>query len=76
MNLKAIETEALQLSEKDRAELVRKLVLSLDQPSDAELESDWLDEAERRAKQLDSGEVRGVPAEEFLKKARALLKQG
>ncbi|WP_028301682.1 addiction module protein [Oceanospirillum beijerinckii] len=76
MNLKAIETEALQLSEKDRAELVRKLVLSLDQPSDAELENDWLDEAERRAKQLDSGEVRGVPAEEFLKKARALLKQG
>jgi len=74
MNLKSIETEALQLSEKDRAELVRKLVLSLDQPSDAELENDWLDEAERRAKQLDSSEVRGVPAEEFLKKARALLK--
>ena len=74
MNLKSIETEALQLSEKDRAELVRKLVLSLDQPSDAELENDWLDEAERRAKQLDSGAVRGVPAEEFLKKARALLK--
>ncbi len=39
-----------------------------------DVEATWLDEAERRAKQLDSGEVHAVSAEEFLKKARGLIR--
>ncbi len=74
MNLKTIEYEALHLPEKERAELVRKLVLSLDKYTDSELQDDWLDEAQRRASDLDYGRVKGVSSEEVLRRARELLK--
>ena len=74
MSLEHIQNEALQLTEKERAELARKLLISLELPSDKELEQDWLEEAHRRAQDLDNGIVRPIPAEEVSKKARALLK--
>lgn len=74
MNLKTKEHEALHLPEKERAELVRKLVLSLDKPSDSERQDDWLDEAQQRASDLDCGKVEAISSEEVLSKARALLK--
>jgi putative addiction module component (TIGR02574 family) len=74
MNLKKIEEEALHLPVRDRAQLARKLLLSLEEPSSGELEEDWAKEAQRRAKEIDDGEVQTVPAEEVLRKARALLK--
>ncbi|WP_459862452.1 addiction module protein [Endothiovibrio diazotrophicus] len=74
MNLKQIEVEALHLSEEERAELAHKLLLSLDAPSVDEVESAWLEEAERRAKDLDDQLVQPVPAEEVSRKARALLR--
>ncbi|WP_260295922.1 addiction module protein [Sedimenticola hydrogenitrophicus] len=74
MNLKQIEDEALHLSEAERAELAQKLLLSLDVPTQEELEEDWLIEACRRAKELDEGIVQPIPAEEVRKKAQALLR--
>ena len=74
MNLKQIEDEALHLSEDERAELAQKLLLSLDVPSQKEIEEDWLIEARRRAKDLDEGIVQPIPAEEVRKKAQALLR--
>lgn len=74
MNLKQIEDEALHLPKEERAHLIQRLVLSLDSPSEEELRTDWLFEAQHRAKELDSGLVESVPAEDVLKKARALLK--
>ncbi len=74
MSLKQIQNEALQLSEKERAELARKLLISLELPTEKELEQDWLAEANRRAQDLDNGMVRPISAEEVSKKARALLK--
>ena len=74
MNLKQIEDEALHLSEKERAELAQKLLLSLDAPTAEEIEEDWLIEARRRARELGEGIVRPIPAEEVRKKARALLR--
>lgn len=74
MNLKQIEDEALHLSEEERAELAQKLLLSLDAPTMDEIEEDWLIEARRRARELDEGLVRPIPADEVRKKARALLR--
>ena len=74
MNLKQIEDKALHLSEDERAELAQKLLLSLDSPSDGEIEDDWLREALNRAKELDKGLVQPVPAEEVRRKAQALLR--
>jgi len=74
MNLQQLEDEALHLSEEERAELAQKLLLSLDVPTNTEIEEDWLIEAHRRAKEIDEGIVQPIPAEEVRKKARALLR--
>jgi putative addiction module component (TIGR02574 family) len=73
MDLKKLEKEALQLPADERAALAQKLLLSLDDLPPAEHAELWLAEAHRRARQLDSGEVEPVPAEEVRRKARALL---
>ena len=74
MNLKQIEDEVLHLPVDERAELAQKLLLSLDSGSEDEIESDWLLEARRRAKELDEGIVQPIPAEEVRRKAQALLR--
>ncbi|MGI8739749.1 MAG: addiction module protein [Gammaproteobacteria bacterium] len=74
MDSETIEREALDLPASDRAKLAQRLLLSLDDLSECELEQLWLDEAERRAHEIDQGLVQLVPAEEVSRKARALLK--
>ena len=74
MKLQQIEQEALQLTEEERAELAKKLLLSLDSPSEAEIREDWLTEAYLRARDLDEGKVQPIPAEEVRRKAKALLR--
>ncbi len=74
MNLAQIAQEAIQLPEHERAELVQKLLLSLDQPSVDEIEEDWFKEAERRVKELDSGAVTPISAEQVRERARILLR--
>ncbi len=74
MRLKQIELEALHLPENERAELAQKLLLSLDSPSEDEISDDWLLEASRRAKDLDSGLVQPISAEDVRLKAQALLR--
>ena len=74
MNLKQIENQALDLSEKERAQLAQRLILSLESSNDEGFEKEWLLEAKRRAVEIDKGEVQPVPAEEVRKKAQALLR--
>jgi len=74
MDLHKIETEALHLPKEERARLIQRLVLSLDSPSEDDLRSDWLLEARRRAEELDNGLIQPVPADEVMRKARALIK--
>ncbi|MGZ4976629.1 MAG: addiction module protein [Methylobacter sp.] len=74
MNPTTIEQEALQLPALERAKLAHKLLLSLDDMSEPEIEEAWLDEAECRAAEIDQGLVQLIPAEEVSRKARALLR--
>ena len=74
MNLQKIEDEALHLSKEERAQLIQRLVLSLESPSEEELRSDWLLEARRRGEEIDNGTVHAVSGEEVMRKARALTK--
>ncbi len=74
MNLKQIEDAALHLPEDQRAALAQKLLLSLDAASENEIAQDWLVEARRRARELEDGTVKPIPAEEVRRKARALLR--
>lgn len=74
MKLEEIKNEALHLPEDERAELVQKLLISLDSPDENEIAADWLLEAQHRARELDKGIVQPIPAEEVRRKARALLR--
>ena len=74
MNLQKIEDEALHLSKEERAQLIQRLVLSMEAPSEEELRSEWLLEARRRGEELDDGSVQPVPGEDVMRKARALIK--
>ena len=53
--------EALTLPTDERAELAAELIASLDGPRDADLESAWAAEIERRAAKVLSGESKGIP---------------
>ena len=74
MDLTAIEQEALNLSPEDRAKLAQKLLLSLESLSEEQIRESWLIEAERRAREIDRGEIQPIPAEEVRRKALALLR--
>lgn len=74
MNLQKIEDAALHLPQEERAQLIQRLVLSLESPSGDELKSDWLLEARRRGEELDNGTVQAVSGEDVMRKASALIK--
>lgn len=67
--LEEVITAALQLDIEERAQLAGRLLLSLDEPSESELETLWLQEAERRLEEFRSGRVRGVPADQVFRDA-------
>ena len=74
MDTVTIEQEALHLPLSARAALAHKLLQSLDEPSEAEADALWLEEAARRAAEIDNGTVQLVPSDVVSRKARALLR--
>ena len=50
-------SEALRLTDSERAELAAKLIESLDAESDEGVDAAWAAEIERRCAELDSGEA-------------------
>jgi len=70
-----IENELRSLSADDRMHLLRELIADLDGAMDEDVEKAWLEEAERRYKELKEGEVELIPAEDVFSRARARLKR-
>jgi putative addiction module component (TIGR02574 family) len=71
--IRKLEAEALKLSNQERAELARVLLLSLDEVEDEADEAAWAEEAERRYRELRSGAVEAIPSDQVLAEARARL---
>lgn len=69
-NSKAVLEAALSLSPEDRAELAERLMLSLDEQHQAEVERAWEEEIGRRLDQIDRGEVTLISAEEAKQRIR------
>jgi putative addiction module component (TIGR02574 family) len=69
MTTQKIESEALSLDIQSRANLVGKLLLSLDEPTVSEVEQLWLNEAERRLEDYRAGKIQGIPGNEVFKRA-------
>ena len=74
MDLKQLQEAALQLSEEERAILARSLLVSLDADSESEIEQAWIAEASERARELELGQVKPVPAESVREKAKSLFR--
>ena len=69
--LEEIINVAKDLSLEERAELAGTLLLSLDEPSESDVERLWLQEAERRLQEFREGKVKGISTEEVFDRAIA-----
>jgi putative addiction module component (TIGR02574 family) len=65
-----LEDEIRRLPAKAQERLLHVLLEELDGPPDPDLEAAWLDEVQRRSRELDQGSVKAVPAKEFFAKLR------
>ncbi len=74
MNGSTIEEEALALPIEERARLVERLLDSLENLPEQDAETLWLDVAERRAREIDEGQVQFVTPEELERRVRARLR--
>ena len=70
-----IEREIRGLERDDQEQLLRALLEELDGPPDPDVERVWLEEAQRRSRELDAGAVDTIPAHEVFDKARDQLKR-
>ena len=73
MTNEQVESEALKLNPQARAELAEKLLRSLDDLSEEEIEQLWAEEAVRRDAELDNGTASMRDAEDVFRDARARI---
>jgi hypothetical protein len=73
LNVDQLEGEVLKLSPVSRARLAERLLESLETLSDEEREALWIEEAQRRDREIDAGVVVTRPGEDVLRDARARL---
>ena len=67
-NLADIESKARSLSTKERALLVRRLIVTLEDENDGDVEGQWFDEAERRLAAYRRGETSSHVGEDVFDK--------
>lgn len=73
MSIEELEVEIKKLTLRDRAALAKRIVESLDDLSESEIEALWAEEAERRLDELERGLVTERPTEDVLRRARAAI---
>ena len=69
--IESIQQAALQLQPGARVALTHALVQSLAALSEAQVAELWLEEAERRDAEMESGQVVGIPGEEVFRRLYA-----
>ncbi len=74
MNISDIEKAVLHLPIRERAHLAQKLLESVDQPSENEIQHMWLLEAKRRADEIDCGTVELVSGNQLDTQVQTLVK--
>ncbi|MEW6351915.1 MAG: addiction module protein [Thermodesulfobacteriota bacterium] len=68
MTFEQITDEALNLDIEARAELAHRLLVSLDEPSESEVEKLWLEEIRRRVQDYRDAKVETIPADEVFRR--------
>lgn len=72
MSVEELATEALKLPPRERERLAARLLSSLE--SRLEFEAEWIEEVERRAREIDEGTVETIPADQVIREALDRLK--
>lgn len=75
MTLRVLEKEVLELPPRSRVRLAEKIIESIDDYADPDVEAAWDDEIERRVKEIKSGAEAGIPAARVMKDARRALNE-
>jgi len=65
--------DAMKLPLRDRVRLAQRLVSSLDDPMETDVEALWAAEAERRLEELRTGKVQCVEAADAFRKAHEAI---
>ena len=73
-DLKELTQEALALPLEERVALAESLLLTVPESEPVWVDPAVMEVAERRLRELESGQVRGIPAEEVLSRARAAIR--
>jgi putative addiction module component (TIGR02574 family) len=71
--LEELENQALQLSPKERGELIHRLIVSLEgEPEDTPeaIAKAWDEEIARRVADMDAGRTKWIPADEVMSRLR------
>lgn len=71
MTMSEVEAAALEMDAHARAELAQKLLRSLEDVSEEEIDRLWAEEALRRDEELDSGKATARDAEDVFRDLRA-----
>jgi putative addiction module component (TIGR02574 family) len=71
--IEQIQEEIRSLSTGQKVALLRSLIAELDAPADPDVEQAWLEEAQRRHRDLLEGKVKGVPGEQVFENLRSRL---
>ena len=69
-----IEDEVRGLSSRDKERLLAVLLEELEGPPDSDAEMAWLEEIQRRSRELDDGSVGAIPAAQVFARLRERLK--
>ncbi|MGA2748169.1 MAG: addiction module protein [Verrucomicrobiota bacterium] len=75
MTLRVLEKEVLELPPRSRVRLAEKIIESIDDYADPDLEAAWDEEIERRVREIESGAQEGIPAAQVMKDARRALNE-
>lgn len=71
--VKQLARQVLALPVDDRASLAQKVCDSIEHFSNHETEKAWMEEADRRWREIEEGKVVCIPAEDVMRRARASL---
>ena len=67
--------DAMNLPLRERVRLAQRLVCSVEEQLNGNVEPLWIAEADRRLEELRTGEVKGIPAADAFRKAREALER-
>jgi putative addiction module component (TIGR02574 family) len=73
--LTEIEAKIGTLSAEEKVALIRALIADLDGPPDADVKRAWLEEAQRRYRDILEGKVKTIPADQVFENLQSRLKK-